>query len=93
MMNDYDFGGYLIWAAPERKVFIDGRSDMYEPAGVMAEYTDWIDLHDSRNILDKYKVSYCLLARKARITAAMVKMPGWKQLYADNKAVVLARQN
>lgn len=92
MMNDYDFGGYLIWAAPERKVFIDGRSDMYEPAGVMAEYTAWIDLHDTRSVLEKYRIAYCVLGRKGRIAAAMAKQPGWKQIYADEKAVVITRQ-
>lgn len=93
MMNDYDFGGYLIWAAPERKVFIDGRSDMYEPAGVMADYADWIDLRDTRRVLDKYGIRYCLLAPKSRIAKAMLKAPLWKRVYADSKAVVLVRKD
>lgn len=30
MFNSYEFGGYLIWRSfPERKVYVDGRSDIY----------------------------------------------------------------
>ena len=32
MLNSYGFGGYLIWTLhPERKVFIDGRNEVYVP--------------------------------------------------------------
>ena len=32
MMNSYSFGGYLIWNLfPERRVFIDGRNEVYLP--------------------------------------------------------------
>lgn len=32
MINSYDFGGYLIWKLyPERRVFIDGRNEVYLP--------------------------------------------------------------
>ena len=37
MLNDYNFGGYLIWAAPEHPVFIDGRTDVYEWSGVLGD--------------------------------------------------------
>jgi hypothetical protein len=32
MLNSYGFGGYLIWSLyPERKVFMDGRNEVYLP--------------------------------------------------------------
>ena len=32
MLNSYSFGGYLIWTLfPERRVFIDGRNEVYLP--------------------------------------------------------------
>ena len=34
MLNEYVYGGYLIWAAPERRrASVDGRVDVYEPCG------------------------------------------------------------
>ena len=39
MYNNYGFGGYLVWSrGPEHKVFIDGRGDVYERGGVLADY-------------------------------------------------------
>jgi hypothetical protein len=29
-LNGYIFGGYLIWAAAEDPVFVDGRADVFE---------------------------------------------------------------
>jgi len=40
MINDYNIGAYLIWHAPERKVFIDGRAGVVYPASFMAEYEE-----------------------------------------------------
>jgi hypothetical protein len=39
MLSDYNYGGYLIWAAPERKVFADGRGDVTNGPGVLKETT------------------------------------------------------
>jgi hypothetical protein len=33
-LNDYIFGGYLIWAAPEYRAFVDGRADVFECTGL-----------------------------------------------------------
>ena len=44
MLNDWDDGGYLIWAAPEYPVFIDGRADVYEWTGVIHEFGNWVTL-------------------------------------------------
>ena len=39
MFNAYNFGGYLVWAgAPQHKVFIDGRGELFEPSGVLPDY-------------------------------------------------------
>ena len=39
MLNDYVYGGYLIWAAPEHPVFVDGRADVFEWTGVLDEFS------------------------------------------------------
>jgi len=39
MYNTYAYGGYLIWQMSDaNKVFIDGRTDIYERTGVLADY-------------------------------------------------------
>jgi hypothetical protein len=46
MLNEYNYGGYLVWAAPERKVFVDGRADLFEWAGVFGDYVRWSSLEE-----------------------------------------------
>jgi len=93
MLNDYLYGGYLIWAFPANKVFIDGRSDVYEWSGVFKEYLAWVTLQaDPRTILDKYQIDLCLLSRGAPVVRALQLLPGWKTVYSDEMSVVLARQ-
>jgi hypothetical protein len=92
MMNEYLYGGYLIWAAPEHPVFMDGRADVYEWTGVMAEYALWATLQaDSNLLLDKYKVEFCLLSAQSPMTHVLRLMPNWKLAYADAQAVVFVR--
>ena len=91
MLNEYVFGGYLIWALPEHKVFIDGRGDVYDWTGVFAQYGRWATLaEDPRELLDRYGVQFCLLradSAKARVASLL----GWKTVYADEIATVLVR--
>ncbi|MFL6415435.1 MAG: hypothetical protein ACJ74Y_07175 [Bryobacteraceae bacterium] len=93
MLNEYVFGGYLIWAAPEHKVFVDGRADLHESAGVLRDYAKWILVQTSGSeLLDKYAIRICLLSRNAPMTRVLPLLPGWKQAYSDELAVVFARQ-
>ncbi|HEY6342139.1 MAG TPA: hypothetical protein VIY49_11655 [Bryobacteraceae bacterium] len=94
MLNDYGYGGYLIWAAPERPVFIDGRADVYEPAGVLADYMRFVLLDaDPEALLSKYRIDYCLFAQEERIARVLPLIPGWKKIYSDEKAVIFAKKH
>jgi len=93
MLNNYGYGGYLIWAAPERKVFIDGRADVYEPAGVLLDYMRFMSLDiEPQTILDKYKLDFCLVAHDDPISKVLPLIPGWHKVYGDGQAVVFSRQ-
>lgn len=92
LLNEYVYGGYLIWAAPERKVFIDGRADVYEKAGVLGEYENWISLRsDPKLLLAKYRIGVCLLSPAAPMTRVMSLLPGWKRVYSDDVAVLFVK--
>ncbi len=62
LYNDVKFGGYLIWRFyPERKVFIDGRNELYAPlvqriSKGLKNYEEWLDL------LDDYKIDAALVS-------------------------------
>ena len=61
MINSYGFGGYLIWRLyPERKIFIDGRNEVYLPLlqkliQMREDNRSWIAF------LNEYEIEYALL--------------------------------
>lgn len=94
MLNEYLYGGYLIWAEPGRKVFIDGRADLYEPVGVLADYVKFMKLSgEPQSILGKYRIDLCLLSRDNPMCRVLLLLPGWKKVYSDERASLFARES
>jgi len=95
MFNDDFWGGYLIWAFDgQRKVFIDGRSDAYEPSGVLADYIKIIQAGDeSLPLLNRYGVRSCLVERKGALCALLERQPGSLRVYEDDLCVLLVLAN
>jgi hypothetical protein len=92
MLNEYEFGFYLIWALPEQKVFIDGRSDVYDWNGVFDEMARWALVQENPTLLlNKYGINYCLLRKGMPMTQVLPFLPGWKQVYGDDLAVIFVR--
>jgi hypothetical protein len=93
ILNDYLYGGYLIWAAPQFQVFIDGRGDIFESTGVLAEYLDWLGLQTNPNLLlEKYHIDFCLLSQGAPVGRVLPLLPGWKLVYSDQLSKVFVRR-
>jgi len=93
ILNGYDFGGYLIWAAPEYPVFVDGRADIFEWTGVLTAYGSWVTRHTpTKQLLDQYGINLCLLDADAAVVPEIERLPGWKKVYADATSVVLERE-
>jgi len=93
MLNEYVFGGYLIWAAPEYPVFVDGRGDVFEETGVLSDLSNWMTLGDSPDdLLKKYQIDFCLLARQNPM-GTILPLMHWKVIYSDNNAVILVRDS
>jgi len=64
MFNSYGFGGYLIWTLwPERRVFIDGREDVYLGPGILEEYVHCFDSRERwQALVAKYGIDYAWCA-------------------------------
>ena len=92
MLNDYAWGGYLIWAAPEEKVFIDGRADIFDWTGVLGKYLRWYAVSEDPNLLlEEYCIQYCLLRKTARVANVLPYLPGWEKVYEDALSLVFTR--
>ena len=93
MLNDYDLGGYLIWALPEHKVFLDGRADVYEWTGVLEAFKRWALLEeDPQLLLNRYDIQFCVLNAGSPMGNVLPYLPGWKMAYRDGRAQVFVRQ-
>ena len=92
ILNDYQFGGYLIWAAPQLPVMIDGRADVYEWSGFLPKFASWATLTaDPNSLLDAYRVNLCLLRAQAPMARVLPLLPGWKQTYSDSNSIIFVR--
>jgi hypothetical protein len=92
MLNDYTYGGYLIWAAPEYPVMMDGRTDIYEWSGFLQQYARWATVQEDPNLLlEKYDVNFCLLSTGSQMINILPLLPDWKLVYSDDIAQVFVR--
>jgi hypothetical protein len=91
VLNDYLWGGYLIWNARQIPVFIDSRVDIFEYNGVFADYLGLIGLHNSLAVLNKYNIRYILFRKDSPLAYLLMHTSGWKTRYADSTAVLLER--
>ena len=94
MFNEYGFGGYLVWAmAPKHKVFIDGRGDIYEQAGVFSDYMDVTQMRpDALAVLQSYRIDSCLVYQTDPLATLLSATPGWKKVYGDGVSIIFVRQ-
>ncbi len=91
VFNDFLWGGYLEWNTPQIPVFVDSRVDIFEHAGVFADYLDAIRLRNSLHILCKYRIRYVLFEKETPFTYLLMHTSGWHPLYQDEETVLLER--
>jgi len=93
--NYFFWGGYLIQNhGPDDRVFIDGRLDIYEYSGVLADYMSIMSLKPNvESLLSKYRVRSCLIPPENPLAILLASSPGWKQVYRDGISTILVRDN
>jgi len=93
VLNDYSFGGYLIFAGIP--TFIDGRGELYGGQFIARYNRDLslADLPDFLKLLDQYKLGATLLAPDAPAVALLDRLPDWQRVYSDDVAVVHKRRD
>lgn len=92
VLNDYLWGGYLIWNVRQIPVFVDSRVDVFERNGVFKDSLDVANLDGSLAILDKYCIRYVLYAKDAPLSYLLSHTPGWRIKYEDPATVLFERE-
>ena len=94
MFNTYGYGGYLVGMLPEQKVFIDGRGDLYEDAGIFGEYLELTQLKPGAfQVLRTHNIQWCLLESKEPLATVLAAHPDWEKRYTDGVSVIFVRRN
>jgi hypothetical protein len=95
MFNSYGFGGYLVYSrGDEHKVFIDGRGELYEHAGIFADYLHITLVKPGLlGVLRNYGIKECLVGREDPIAVFLSALPEWRQIYADPVSVIFIRSD
>ncbi len=94
MYNNYGYGGYLIWALDgQHKVFIDGRADVYERAGVFSDYLAISRLAPNAVLLLRaYDIRSCLIERDEPLGTLLAALPDWQEVYHDRLSAIFVRK-
>jgi len=93
--NYFFWGGYLILnRAPAHQVFIDGRLDIYEYSGVLADYMSIISVSpDTEFLLRKYHVRSCLIPPDSSLATLLRASPGWEKVFRDRLSEIFVRKS
>jgi hypothetical protein len=93
IFNSYDWGGYLIWKLyPERRVYIDGRADVYGDAFLEEFLRTNKGQGDWREPLRRYQVRTVIVKPDAPLASLLVNEDGWSKVFEDKQAVVLIKR-
>jgi hypothetical protein len=92
VFNDYNFGGYLIYAGVP--TFIDGRAELYGEEFLMRDFkaANLRDVGDFLRLLDDYHIGATLLGPDTPLVTLLDHLTNWKRVHADEIAVVHVRQ-
>jgi hypothetical protein len=89
--NFFTWGGYMLLAWPEQKVFIDGGTDFYgEP--ITRDYLKiWTLQPDWRQVMDRWGIDVALVESNSPFAAQLEREPGWYMWFCDSTAALLRK--
>ena len=89
ILNEYNWGGYLIWHLRDHRVFVDGRTDLFGDEIINV----WSDILTAKprwnSQLKYYDVDYVLIGEDCPLL--LVLPEAWEVLYSGNSATLLHR--
>ncbi len=93
IFNSYNWGGYLMFSAPDYPVFVDGRTDLY--GDFVLDYNAiYNNLEDSSlNQLDTYGVNLVIVEALAPLNDVLEASSEWTLDYRDDLATIWVRRD
>lgn len=95
ILNFYDWGGYLIWNIPEKKVFIDGRMPEWKTKNkhILKEYMQITNLEENwYEKINEYDIDAVFLPINTPLISVLKIKNDWKEVFRDQKSVLMFRE-
>jgi hypothetical protein len=92
VFSKYVWNDYLIWNAPSRKVFIDGRADMYGDQFLKEYLSLYEEGKDWEAVFQRFGVNTSLVEPSSRLAWQIKQNPAWSEVYRDPLAVIFTRK-
>ncbi len=91
LFNSYNWGGYVLWSLhPEYLSFVDGRTDLFDDEILEGYVEAWRGGDGWQEVFDQWGIRLVLLEAEAPLVLRL-RASGWRTLYRDDMAVVMAR--
>jgi hypothetical protein len=91
LFHEFTWGGYLIYAWPEQKIFLDGGIDFFGD-DIFREYRMIKQMEPGwRDRLARRDISLALLRRESALAHEIARDPSWKLWSCDSLTVLLQR--
>lgn len=92
LFNNYDWGGYLMWALPEMPVYVDGRTDLYGNDFLMEYISVYTANADWRPVFEQHDIRTVVIGAGVPLADELAGAAGWSLAYEDDQAVVYVRE-
>jgi len=99
IFNTYEWGGYLTWYLPERKIFTDGRMPAWPTPEGKSPYTIYLEILQTREGFNDKLLQYgadCIFIAKGTFLDLELKEKNdypWKSIYEDKISTIYQKQN
>jgi len=88
VFNEFTWGGYMLYAWPEQRVFIDGQTDFYGDS-ITREFADIRGVQPGwRAKLAAWRIDLVLIETDSPLSEALAHERGWTPIHCDSTAVL-----
>lgn len=91
MFNSYNWGGYLMFAAPEYPVFVDGRTDLYDDA-LLNQWLRTMLGDDWHQTFEQWHIRLAVIEKDSALAKLLRHESSWKEVYTDQQASIFQLQ-
>ena len=91
IFNQFGWGGYIEWNAPQFKPFSDTRADIFVYNGIFDDYMKAVAIQTPLEVLNNHNIGYVLIEAQHPLGYLLKHSPAWHPIYSDKVALLFER--